>query len=64
MDLPTDEEIALARRLLLVVGVGYLVVQLFAFSLDRPPSWDEAIYLSQVSPGAVALPFLPYRARG
>ncbi|MGH2642291.1 MAG: hypothetical protein ACRDGO_11395 [Actinomycetota bacterium] len=64
MDLPTDEEIALARRLLLIVGVVYLVVQLFAFSLDRPPSWDEAIYLSQVSPGAVTLPFLPYRARG
>jgi hypothetical protein len=64
MDLPRDEEIALARRLLLVVGVGYLVVQLFAFSLDRPPSWDEAIYLSQVRPGAVTLPFLPYRARG
>ena len=64
MDLPRDEEIALARRLLLIVGIGYLVVQLFAFSLDRPPSWDEAIYLSQVSPGAVTLPFLPYRARG
>lgn len=64
MDMPSDAEIALARRLLLVVGVGYLVVQLFAFSLDRPPSWDEAIYLSQVNPGAATLPFLPYRARG
>jgi hypothetical protein len=64
MDLPKDAEIALARRLLLVVGLGYLVVQLFAFSLDRRPSWDEAIYLSQVSPGAATLPFLPYRARG
>jgi len=64
MDLPKDVEIALARRLLLVVGLGYLVVQLFAFSLDRPPSWDEAIYLSQVAPGAEALPFVPSRARG
>jgi hypothetical protein len=64
MDLPKDVEIALARRLLLVVGLGYLVVQLIAFSLDRPPSWDEAIYLSQVAPGAEALPFVPSRARG
>ena len=64
MDLPKDAEIALARRLLLVVGIGYLIVQLFAFSLDRPPSWDEAIYLSQVAPGAEALPFVPSRARG
>jgi hypothetical protein len=64
MDLPKDAEIALARRLLLVVGLGYLIVQVFAFSLDRPPSWDEAIYLSQIAPGAEALPFVPSRARG
>ena len=64
MDLPKDAEVALTRRLLLVVGLGYLIVQLFAFSLNRPPSWDEAVYLSQVSPGAATLPFLPYRARG
>src|SRR5918995_4525463 len=64
MDLPKDVEIALARRLLLVVGLGYLVVQLIAFSLDRPPGWDEAIYLSQVAPGAEPLPFVPSRARG
>jgi len=64
MDLPKDAEMTSARRLLLVVGLGYLVVQLFAFSLDRPPSWDEAIYLSQVAPGAEALPFVPSRARG
>ena len=30
----------------------------------EPPSWDEAIYLSQVAPGAEALPFVPSRARG
>ena len=64
MDRPKDDEIALARRLLLVVGLVFLVAQLFAFSLDRPPSWDEAIYLSQVAPGAEALPFVPSRARG
>ena len=64
MDRPKDDEIALARRLLLVVGLAFLVAQLIAFSLDRPPSWDEAIYLSQVAPGAEALPFVPSRARG
>ena len=61
---PSDSEVATARRLLVVVGLGYLVVQLLAFSLDRAPSWDEAIYLSQVAPGAEALPFVPSRARG
>jgi hypothetical protein len=64
MDLPRDAEIALARRLLLLVGLGYLVVQLAALSFDRSPSWDEAIYLSQVTPGAEPLPFVPSRARG
>ena len=61
---PSDSEVAAAKRLLVVVGFGYLVVQLLAFSLDRAPSWDEAIYLSQVAPGAEALPFVPSRARG
>ena len=61
---PSESEVATAKRLLVVVGLGYLVVQLLAFSLDRPPSWDEAIYLSQVAPGAEALPFVPSRARG
>lgn len=64
MDLPKDAEIAAVRRLIVLVGMGYLVVQLLAFSFDRPPSWDEAIYLSQVTPGAEPLPFVPSRARG
>jgi hypothetical protein len=64
MRLPPDSEIAAARRLVVIVGLGYLTVQLVAFSLDRPPSWDEAIYLSQVTPGAEPLPFVPSRARG
>jgi hypothetical protein len=46
------------------VGLGYLLLQVLAFSFGRPPSWDEAIYLSQVAPGAEALPFVPSRARG
>jgi hypothetical protein len=64
MNLPSDAEVARARRLILLVGVGYLIAQLVAFSLDRAPSWDEAIYLSQVAPGAEPLPFVPSRARG
>jgi len=64
MSLPRDSEIATARRLIVVVGLAALVAQLLMFSLDRSPSWDEAIYLSQVAPGAQPLPFVPSRARG
>ncbi|MBA3738522.1 MAG: hypothetical protein H0W97_08120, partial [Actinobacteria bacterium] len=64
MRLPRDSEITLARRLILLVGLANLAAQLLAFSFDRPPSWDEAIYLSQVTPGAEQLPFVPSRARG
>jgi hypothetical protein len=64
MDRPKDDEIALARWLLLLVGLAFVVTQLLAFSPDRPPSWDEAIYLSQVAPDAASLPFVPSRARG
>lgn len=64
MDLPRDSEVALVRRLIVLVWLGILVVQLVGFSLDRPPSWDEGIYLSQVAPGAEPLPFVPSRARG
>jgi hypothetical protein len=64
MSLPRDSEIATARRLIVVVGLAALIAQLLMFSLDRPPSWDEAIYLSQVAPGAQPLPFVPSRARG
>lgn len=54
----------MARRLLLVVGASYLVAQLLLFSSDRAPSWDEAVYLSQVTPGVHAIAFAPSRARG
>ncbi|MGH2580956.1 MAG: hypothetical protein ACRDGP_08945, partial [Actinomycetota bacterium] len=53
-----------ARRLLVVVGATYLVAQLLLFSSNRAPSWDEAIYLSQVTPGLDAIGFAPSRARG
>jgi hypothetical protein len=54
----------MARRLLVVVGAAYLVAQLVLFSSNRAPSWDEAIYLSQVTPGVDAIAFAPSRARG
>jgi hypothetical protein len=53
-----------ARRWLVVVGAAYAVVQLSSLQLDRAPSWDEAIYLSQVTPGAAAYNFTASRARG
>lgn len=64
MRLPPDSEVATARRLVVVAGLAYLTAQLVAFSLDRPPGWDEAIYLSQVTPGAEPLLFIASRARG
>jgi hypothetical protein len=64
MRLPGDSEIATARRLIVVIGLASLIAQLLVFSLDRAPSWDESIYLSQVTPGAAPLPFVPSRARG
>jgi len=64
VDLPRDREIVLARRLVVAVGVAYLAAQLLLFALDRAPGWDEAIYLSQVTPGGHALTFVPSRARG
>jgi hypothetical protein len=51
-------------RWLLIVGLAYAAFQLSAFALDRAPSWDEAIYLSQVAPGADAYHFTASRARG
>lgn len=61
--IPASER-ARARRLLILVGAGYLLAQLVLFSARRAPSWDEAIYLSQVAPGARALTFATNRARG
>jgi len=59
-----SRDVRMARRLLLAVGAAYLVAQLLLFSPDRAPSWDEAIYLSQVTPGVHAIAFAPSRARG
>ena len=46
------------------VATGSAALQVVFFSLRRPPSWDEAIYLSQVTRGVPALPFVASRARG
>jgi hypothetical protein len=46
------------------IAVAFLLAQLLLFDLHRPPSWDEAVYLSQVSPGVPATVFAPSRARG
>ena len=60
---PAREQ-ALAWRALIAVGVAYVVAQAALISLSRPPGWDETVYLSQVMPGADALEFLAWRARG
>ena len=58
----TGEQV-LAWRLLVAVGVAYLVAQFALFSFSRPPGWDESVYLSQVLPGR-DLAFDAWRARG
>lgn len=52
------------RRHLIAIGFIYLLAQVLLFSPDRAVSWDEAIYLSQVTPGVTALPFAASRSRG
>jgi hypothetical protein len=46
------------------VGVGLLIAQLALVAADRPPGWDESIYLSQVTPGMDAMLLRAFRARG
>jgi hypothetical protein len=58
----TGEQV-IAWRLLVAVGLAYLVAQVVLFSSSRPPGWDESIYLSQVTPGR-DLAFDAWRARG
>jgi hypothetical protein len=47
-----------------VVSFVSVAIQLLMTTLNRAWSWDEAIYLSQVSPSRPALPFVASRARG
>jgi hypothetical protein len=53
-----------ASRWVWVIAGASATVQILVGSLRRAPSWDEAIYLSQVTKGAAALPFVASRARG
>ena len=53
-----------ASRSVWVIAGASAVVQIVVGSLHRAPSWDEAIYLSQVTRGAASLPFVASRARG
>ena len=55
---------ALARRALLVVGVTFFITQVALLPLDRPPTWDEAVYLTQVTPGMEGAYFHAWHARG
>jgi hypothetical protein len=59
-----EREPQLAWWILLAVGAGYLVAQLALMPLRRPIGWDEAIYVSQVTPGMDALFVDAWRARG
>ena len=61
---PTESERRLAWWLLVAVGVGFLVTQLFVAPPGRPSGWDEAVYVSQVTPGMEAMFMAAWRARG
>lgn len=58
------DERRLALRLLLVVGAGYFAAQFLLMPLQRPVGWDEAVYLSQVSPRVDATHFDVWHSRG
>jgi hypothetical protein len=47
-----------------VVGCALFVAQVGLTDMGRAPSWDEAVYLSQVDPDVPTLPFAASRARG
>ena len=59
-----ERERRLAWWLLLAVGAGFLLTQLVFFPFVRPSLWDEAVYLSQVTPGMDALFMDAWRSRG
>ncbi|MDQ4107321.1 MAG: hypothetical protein M3138_00750 [Actinomycetota bacterium] len=61
---PSPRERSLARGALIIVGAGVLIAQFALISADRPPGWDESIYLSQVTPGMDAMLLRAFRARG
>ena len=54
----------IAKLLIWVVAVASFATQMLLTAVARAWSWDEAIYLSQVTREADALPFAASRARG
>lgn len=60
----TSRERTLALGLVIAIGVVSLVVQLLFIPRGWPTSWDEAVYLSQVTPGMDGLFFNAWHARG
>jgi hypothetical protein len=63
-DGPSAREQGLARWGIVVVVAGSMVMQLALIQADRPPSWDESIYVSQVTPDMDAMFLRAFRARG
>jgi hypothetical protein len=49
---------------LVLVCITFVALQWTLFPHDRPPGWDESVYLSQITPGAEAAFFAGWRARG
>ena len=60
----SDRERALARGLVIAIGVVYLVIHLLLIPRDWPAGWDESVYLSQVTPGIEGYFFNAWHARG
>ncbi len=60
----SERERTLALALVIAIGVVFLVIQLLFIPRDWPTSWDEAVYLSQVTPGMEGLFFNAWHARG
>jgi hypothetical protein len=61
---PSAREQLIARIVVVIVGAGTLIIQLFLLPMGRPPGWDESIYLPQVTPGMDAMLLRAFRARG
>lgn len=49
---------------LVLAGVGFLALQVLLTTQARLLEWDEAVYLSQVTPGRLALNLFAHRSRG
>lgn len=60
----SDRERALARGLVIAIGLTFLAIHLLFIPRDWPTGWDESVYLSQVTPGMEGLFFNPWHARG